>query len=73
MHEYIFKMKKGDIEIELKSDDLEFDYYDPVGKITREYGDEFSVEDVGRLAKDLIDKEEEIKSRTLRDVGMDRW
>ena len=24
MHEYIFKMKKGDIEIELKSDDLEF-------------------------------------------------
>jgi len=24
MHEYVFKMKKGDIEIELKSDDLEF-------------------------------------------------
>ena len=24
MHEYDFKMKKGDIEIELKSDDLEF-------------------------------------------------
>lgn len=24
MHEYIFKMKKGEIEIELKSDDLEF-------------------------------------------------
>lgn len=23
-HEYVFKMKKGDIEIELKSDDLEF-------------------------------------------------
>ena len=23
MHEYVFKMKKGDIEIELKSDDLE--------------------------------------------------
>ena len=24
MHEYVFKMKKGEIEIELKSDDLEF-------------------------------------------------
>lgn len=24
MHEYVFKMKKGDIEIELKSDDIEF-------------------------------------------------
>ena len=24
MHEYVFKMKKGDIEIELRSDDLEF-------------------------------------------------
>ena len=24
MHEYVFKMKKGDVEIELKSDDLEF-------------------------------------------------
>ena len=24
MHEYVFKMKKGDIEIALKSDDLEF-------------------------------------------------
>ncbi len=24
MHEYIFKMKKGEIEIELKSDDLAF-------------------------------------------------
>ena len=23
MHEYVFKMKKGEIEIELKSDDLE--------------------------------------------------
>lgn len=23
-HEYVFKMKKGDIEIELKSDDIEF-------------------------------------------------
>lgn len=24
MHEYVFKMKKGDVEIELKSDDTEF-------------------------------------------------
>ena len=24
MHEYVFKLKKGEIEIELKSDDLEF-------------------------------------------------
>lgn len=24
MHEYVFKMKKGDIEIELKSDDIAF-------------------------------------------------
>ena len=24
MHEYIFKMKKGEVEIELKSDDLSF-------------------------------------------------
>ncbi len=24
MHEYVFKMKKGEIEIELKSDDLAF-------------------------------------------------
>ena len=24
MHEYVFKMKKGEVEIELKSDDLSF-------------------------------------------------
>ena len=24
MHEYVFKMKKGDVEIELKSDDTKF-------------------------------------------------